>query len=315
LSSFFILDHVQITQIFKFYPNVALKGEYCLKAIGAHVSTAGGVQNAPVNAARIGAKAFGLFTKNQRQWKAKPLSQSSIQLFRENCEKEGYGPEQILPHDSYLINLGHPDEEGLAKSRAAFLDECRRCEQLGLIYLNFHPGSHLRKISEDECLRRIAESINITLDKTRIVTVVIENTAGQGSNVGYRFEHLAAIIDQVEDKTRVGVCLDTCHTFTAGYDLKTKEGYRTTLATFDAVVGFKYLKGMHLNDSKKEHTSRVDRHANIGKGLLGLDPFRLIMADPRLEKIPLILETPDETLWAEEIKLLYEMAMEKPQYK
>ena len=281
-----------------------------MKYIGAHVSAGGGVENAPLNAARIGAKAFALFTKNQRQWKAKPLSTKSMQLFRENCAKEGYGPEQILPHDSYLINLGHPDEEGLAKSRAAFLDECRRCEQLGLTYLNFHPGSHLRKISESACIRRIAESINLTLDKTRTVIPVIENTAGQGSNMGYRFEHLAAIIDQVEDKTRVGVCLDTCHTFTAGYDLKTEEGYHATLAAFDAVVGFKYLKGMHLNDSKKDHASHVDRHANIGKGLIGLDAFRFIMADTRLEKIPLILETPDDTLWAKEIALLYEMAME-----
>ena len=278
-----------------------------MKNIGAHVSVAGGVENAPLNAARIGARAFALFTKNQRQWKAKPLGQASIRLFRKNCENEGFGPEQILAHDSYLINLGHPDEEGLAKSRAAFLDEFQRCEQLGLIYLNFHPGSHLRKISENACLRRISESINITLDKTQTVTAVIENTAGQGSNVGYRFEHLAAIIDQVEDKTRVGVCLDTCHAFTAGYDLKTKEGYHATVAAFDSVVGLKYLKGMHLNDSKKDYKSRVDRHANIGKGLLGLDTFRFIMADPHLEKIPLILETPDETLWKKEIKQLYQM--------
>jgi len=278
-----------------------------LKHIGAHVSAAGGVENAPLNAARIGARAFALFTKNQRQWKAKPLSQASIRLFRKHCEKEGFSPEQILPHDSYLINLGHPDEEGLAKSRAAFLNEFQRCEQLGLIYLNFHPGSHLRKVSEDACLRRISESINITLDKTQTVTAVIENTSGQGSNIGYRFEHLAAIIDRVEDKKRVGVCLDTCHAFTAGYDLKTKEGYHATMAAFDAVVGLNYLKGMHLNDSKKDYKSRVDRHANIGKGLLGLDTFRFIMADPRLDEIPLILETPDETLWKKEIQQLYQM--------
>ena len=278
-----------------------------MKNIGAHVSVAGGVENAPLNAARIGAKAFALFTKNQRQWKARPLSQASIRLFRENCEKQDFGPEQILPHDSYLINLGHPDAAGLAKSRTAFLDECRRCEQLGLKYLNFHPGSHLRKISEDACLQRIAESINIALDKTRAITAVIENTAGQGSNVGYRFEHLAAIIDQVEDRSRVGVCLDTCHTFTAGYDLKTREGYHATLAEFDAIVGLKYLKGMHLNDSKKDFASRVDRHAGIGKGLLGLETFRFIMGDSRLDEIPLILETPDETRWSKEIQILYEM--------
>jgi len=276
-----------------------------MKRIGAHVSTGGGVENAPLNAKKIGAKSFALFTKNQRQWKAKPLSDKNIRLFRENCEKAGYTPEHVLPHDSYLINLGHPEKEGLAKSRAAFLDECQRCEQLGLKYLNFHPGSHLRKISEDDCLQRISESINITLTQTRSVTAVIENTAGQGSNVGYCFEHLAAIIDAVEDKSRVGVCLDTCHTYASGYDIKTRKGYEETLSTFDSVVGFKYLKGMHINDSKKDYASRVDRHESIGKGTLGLEPFRFVMADPRLEEIPLILETPNDSLWVEEIELLY----------
>ena len=282
-----------------------------MKKIGAHVSAAGGVENAPLNAARIGARAFALFTKNQRRWKAKPLSDKNIRRFRHNCETAGFGPEAILPHDSYLINLGHPEEKALTKSREAFLDECRRCEQLGLVYLNFHPGSHLNKMSEDNCLGRIAESINITLDKTRGVCAVIENTAGQGTNVGYRFEHLAAIIDRVEDKTRIGVCLDTCHTFAAGYDIGTERGYAATMSTFDAVVGLRYLKGMHLNDSKRGHASRVDRHAGISKGTLGLEPFRFIMTDPRLDGIPLILETPDETLWAKEIELLYAMTMEK----
>ena len=281
-----------------------------MKKIGAHVSAGGGVENAPLNATRIGAKAFALFTKNQRQWKAKPLSDENIRMFRENCAAAGYGPTDILPHDSYLINLGHPEKEGLAKSRAAFLDECQRCEQLGLVYLNFHPGSHLKKVSVDECLKRIAESINITLNKTGSVTAVIENTAGQGSNVGYRFEHLAAIINQVEDKNRVGVCLDTCHTFTAGYDLKTEQGYRATFAAFDNIVGFRYLKGMHLNDSKKEYASRVDRHASLGQGTLGMDTFGFLMKDPRLEDIPLILETPDDTLWAQEIAMLYGMTGE-----
>jgi len=276
-----------------------------MKRIGAHVSTAGGVENAPLNANKIGARAFALFTKNQRRWKARPLSDSSIRLFRKNCQNAGYQPGHILAHDSYLINLGHPEEAGLAKSRAAFLDECRRCEQLGLTSLNFHPGSHLKKISVDRCIERIAESINIALDRTRSVTAVIENTAGQGSNVGYRFEHLAAIIDKVEDKHRVGVCLDTCHTFTAGYDIKTEKTYQETMAAFDAVVGSEYLKGMHLNDSKKDHASRVDRHESIGEGAIGPDAFRYIMADPRLDELPLILETPDDTRWAEEIEMLY----------
>ncbi len=276
-----------------------------MKYVGAHVSASGGVENAPVNAHEIRAKAFALFTKNQRQWVAKPLTEKSIGLFKENCEKYGYKPQHILPHDSYLINLGHPEAAALEKSRNAFLDEMQRCEQLGLDRLNFHPGSHLKKVTEEQCLQTIAESINKALDKTRGVTAVIENTAGQGSNLGYKFEHLAYIIDLVEDKSRVGVCIDTCHTYTAGYDIKTEEGYENTFRMFDEIVGFKYLKGMHLNDSKKELGSRVDRHDNIGKGFLGEAVFKRIMNDPRFEDIPLILETPDDSLWAQEIALLY----------
>jgi deoxyribonuclease-4 len=276
-----------------------------MKFIGPHVSASGGVENAPVNANSIGAKAFGLFTKNQRQWVAPPLTLKSIELFRSNCEKFGFKPHQILPHDSYLINLGHPEKEGLEKSRAAFIDEMQRCELLGLDRLNFHPGSSLGKVSDEECLRTIAESINIALSKTRGVTAVIENTSGQGSNLGHKFEHLAFIIDLVEDKTRVGVCLDTCHTYTAGYNLKSPEGFKKTFDDFDSIVGFRYLKGMHLNDSKKELGTRVDRHDSIGKGFLGIEPFRLLMNDSRFDGIPLILETPDESIWANEIELLY----------
>ena len=279
-----------------------------MKYIGAHVSASGGVENAPVNAANIGATEFALFTKNQRQWVVKPLTQKSIDTFKTNCEKFGYKPEHILPHDSYLINLGNPDPSGLEKSRNAFLDEMQRCEQLGLDRLNFHPGSHLKKISEEQCLDTIAESINIALDKTSGVTAVIENTAGQGTNLGYKFEHLAYIIDRVDDKSRVAVCIDTCHTYTAGYDIASEEGFEKTFQEFDSVIGFKYLKGMHLNDSKKELGSRVDRHDNIGKGLMGIDVFRRIMTDPRFDDIPLILETPQSTLWADEIKMLKEFA-------
>ncbi len=276
-----------------------------MKYVGAHVSASGGVENAPVNAHEIGAKAFALFTKNQRQWFAKPLTEKSIHAFKENCTKYGYEPGHILPHDSYLINLGHPDPVALEKSRKAFLDEMQRCEQLGLDRLNFHPGSHLKKVTEEQCLETIAESINMALDKTSGVTAVIENTAGQGTNLGYKFEHLAYIIDLVEDKSRVGVCIDTCHTYTAGYNIKTAEGYENTFKLFDEIVGFQYLKGMHLNDSKKELGSRVDRHDNIGKGFLGEEVFRRIMNDPRFDDIPLILETPDDSLWAQEIALLY----------
>jgi deoxyribonuclease-4 len=278
-----------------------------MKYIGAHVSAAGGVENAPLNAKKIDATAFALFTKNQRQWKAKPLTDESIRRFKENCQAAEYTAGQILPHDSYLINLGHPEPAGLQKSREAFIDEFSRCEQLGLKYLNFHPGSHLNKIAEEACLVRIAESINLALAQTHGVTAVIENTAGQGTNMGHRFEHLAAIIAGVDDQSRVGVCLDTCHTFSAGYDLVTPEGYQKTLAHFDAVVGFSFLKGLHLNDGKKIMGSRVDRHASIGQGTLGLEAFRMIMNDPRFEDIPMILETPDDSRWAEEIRMLLEM--------
>lgn len=273
-----------------------------MKFIGAHVSASGGVEAAPVNAHEIGANAFALFTKNQRQWVAKPLTAASIELFKENCAKYAFDARYILPHDSYLINLGHPEAEGLEKSRAAFLDEMQRCEQLGLKLLNFHPGSHLKKISVEECLDKVAESINITLGKTKGVTAVIENTAGQGSNVGNEFWQLMYIIDRVEDKSRVGVCLDTCHTYSAGYDIVAE--YDKVFQEFDATVGFHYLKAIHLNDTKKELGSRVDRHDSIGKGLLGLDFFKRFMQDVRFDDMPIILETPDESLWAEEISLL-----------
>lgn len=276
-----------------------------MKYIGAHVSTGGGVENAPVNAYEIGAKAFALFTRNQRQWVSAPLTKNSIEKFRENCEKYGFKPWQILPHDSYLINLGHPDPENLNKSRSAFLDEMQRCEQLGLDRLNFHPGSHLKLVTEEESLAIIAESINITLSKTKGVTAVIENTAGQGSNLGYKFEHLKYIIDRVEDKSRVGVCLDTCHTYTAGYDIVSPDGYEQTFGLFERIVGFHYLKGIHLNDSMKPLGSRVDRHDSIGKGLMGIDIFKRMMADSRFDEVPIILETPDESAWSEEIALLY----------
>jgi deoxyribonuclease-4 len=278
-----------------------------MKYIGAHVSASGGVENAPLNANAIGAKAFALFTKNQRQWFSNPLSKSSIKAFRENCEKYNYKPFQILPHDSYLINLGHPEKEPLEKSRASFLDEMQRCEQLGLDRLNFHPGSHLKMITEEECLSRIAESVNIVLDKTKNVTAVIENTAGQGTNMGHRFEQLRFIIDRVDDKSRVGICIDTCHAYTSGYDIKTTEGFAETFGMLDKIVGFKYLRGMHINDSKKELATRVDRHDNIGNGFIGEETFAILMNDPRFDNIPLILETPEESLWEAEIKKLYSL--------
>lgn len=273
-----------------------------MKYIGAHVSASGGVEFAPVNAHEIGANAFALFTKNQRQWVSKPLTEENIRLFKENCTKYNFQTDYILPHDSYLINLGHPEEEGLEKSRAAFLDEMQRCEQLGLKLLNFHPGSHLNKISVEDCLALIAESINLTLEKTKGVTAVIENTAGQGSNLGSEFWQLRYIIDRVNDKSRVGICLVTCHTYTAGYDIV--NDYDKVFDEFEKEVGFEYLRGMHLNDSKKELGSHVDRHDNIGQGLTGSAFFERLMKDSRFDNMPLILETPDESKWAEEIAWL-----------
>jgi len=281
-----------------------------MKYIGAHVSAAGGVENAPKRAHKIGAKAFALFTKNQRRWEWPDLTKENIKGFKKNCHDLGYSMEFVLPHDSYLINLGHPEQKQLEKSRKAFLDEMQRCEQLGIKMLNFHPGSHLNKISVEECLSRNAESLNWVLDQTKGVTAVIENTAGQGTNTGYKFEHIAAIIDGVEDKSRIGVCIDTCHAFAAGYDLSTEVGYKLMMEEFDKTIGFNYLKGMHLNDSRKELGSQVDRHAIIGEGKIGIEGFERLMKDNRLDDIPMILETPDTDRWPEEIEMLYSMAEE-----
>lgn len=279
-----------------------------MKYIGAHVSAAGGVENAPKRAQKIGAKAFALFTKNQRRWEGPALTKENIDRFQKNCADLGFSMDHVMPHDSYLINLGHPEKDQLEKSRRAFLDEIQRCEQLGIKLLNFHPGSHLKQISVEECLRRNAESLNWVLDQTEGVTAVIENTAGQGTNTGFKFEHLAAIINGVEDKSRVGVCIDTCHAYAAGFDFSSREGFEETFARFEEIVGFEYLKGIHLNDSKKPLASRVDRHDNIGEGKIGLDGFRFIMQDDRFNDLPLILETPNTDRWPREINMLYEMA-------
>lgn len=280
-----------------------------MKLIGAHVAVDGGVASAPLNARAIGARAFAMFTRNPSRWRSEPLAPAEIEAFKQNCLECGYTPAQILPHDSYLINLGAPDPKKLFMSRAAFLDEMQRCEQLGLSMLNFHPGSHLNEMSVDDCLARIASSINKTLDKTSGVKAVIENTAGQGSNLGYSFEQIAQIIDQVEDKSRVGVCVDSCHAYSAGYDLHTPEGYEATWREFDSVIGLNYLSAMHINDSKKPLGARVDRHESVGQGTLGLQFFQMLMADPRMDNIPLILETPDDTLWAQEIQTLYHLTL------
>ena len=276
-----------------------------MKYVGAHVSSSGGVFNAPINANEIGARGFAMFTKNQKRWDAKPLDDKVINKFKAKMEEFDYTADMILPHDSYLINLGHPEAEKEEKSLNAFIDELRRVEQLGLKYLNFHPGSHLKKMTEEECLEKIAKNLNIALKETDSAIAVIETTAGQGSNLGYKFEHLRDIIDMVEDKSRIAVCIDTAHIFAAGYDIRTKETYDKTMNEFDEIVGFKYLKGMHINDSKAKFASRVDRHHSLGEGEIGIDAFEFIMNDERIDNIPLVLETINPDIWEEEIKLLY----------
>lgn len=278
-----------------------------MKYVGAHVSMSDGVANTPVKAHEIGAKAFALFTRQPQRWKSSSLKATDIDLFKARCAEFGYEPKHILPHDSFLINLGAPDAEKLAKSREAFLDELTRAHQLGLTMVNFHPGSHLNEMAPEECLDLIAESVNLALEQTQGVKAVIENTAGQGSNLGFTFEHLAHIIDKVKDKSRVGVCIDTCHAFAAGYDMSSAEGYEATWQEFDRIVGLQYLCGMHINDSKKGVGSKIDRHESLGKGTLGKDFFERMMNDSRLDDIPLILETPDDTIWAEEIAWLYSL--------
>jgi len=275
-----------------------------MKFIGAHVSAAGGVENAIGFAQNIGADAFALFTRNQKSWVSKPLDEKNIRAFKEGLVKAGINPLHVLPHDSYLINLGNPEEEALTKSRNAFLDEMQRCEQLGLSLLNFHPGSHLNKISEEECLDQIAQEINRALDQTKGVTAVIENTAGQGSNLGFKFSQIARIISGVNDKSRVGVCIDTCHTFAAGYDISNEMGYGFTFDEFDREIGREYLRAIHLNDSKKGCGSRVDRHETLGNGCIGKWFFQQLMHDERFDDMPIILETPEPEIWDKEIAWL-----------
>lgn len=273
--------------------------------IGPHVSVSGGVFNAPINAKALGATAFGMFVKNQRQWKAAPYTTEVIDKFREQMQEKGYEGSKVLPHAGYLINLANPDDEAHAKSMGSLLDELKRCMVLGLDKLNMHPGSHLRLLTPDAACDRVADSINQALAETEGVTIVIENTAGSGGNLGANFEEIVRIIAGVDDKSRIGVCLDTMHSFAAGYDLRTRDGFLQTMDHFDKTVGMSYLRGMHLNDSMVEFNARKDRHHSLGAGLLGLEPFKCIMKDERFKNMPLVLETPDESLWAQEIELLY----------
>lgn len=279
-----------------------------MKYIGAHVSISGGVSTAPERAESIGANALGIFTKNQRQWKSPPLADEEIQAFKKNLSAVSIKPEHVIVHDSYLINIGNPDSEKRKISIAALLDEALRVEQLGLTYLNFHPGSGLKAISEDETLKFVAEGINHVLQKSKNAVLLIEATAGQGAHIGYRFEHLARIIADVEAKDRIGVCIDTCHIFAAGYDIRTEREYKKTITDFKSSVGLQYLYAIHLNDAKSDLGSRVDRHDSIGEGNLGLRAFEYMMKDKRLDEIPFILETPKPDMWKAEIKQLRAMS-------
>lgn len=275
------------------------------KLIGAHVSAEPDVSYSPGYAHAIGAKAFAFFTAPSNAWNPAPPPQEVCESFKQNCELYGFTPDSILPHAGFMMNPGSADKRKLAMSRKLLTEEFRRCELLGLTLLNFHPGATLGQVDDETCLRTIAESINIALDKTAGVKAVIENTAGQGSNLGWDFAHLAFIIDLVEDKSRVGVCIDTCHALAAGYDFATAEGYNKAWQDFDTIIGRDYLCAMHLNDSKREKGSRIDRHAEIGNGHLGIEFFKRLMSDPRTNNIPLILETPNESLWPSEVETLY----------
>ena len=275
------------------------------KYIGAHVSAAGGVEEAPLRAGELGARAFAFFLKNQRQWQAKPYTKEQIDTFIANCDQVGIRREHILPHASYLYNIGNADAAKRLRSRRAMIDEMHRCEQLGLSLLNFHPGSHLKEISEEQCMEYIAAEMNAVLAESEGVKLVLENVAGQGTNVGYTFEQLAYIIPHVDDASRVGVCIDTAHTLAAGYEIRTADGYTAMWQAFDDIVGYDKLCAIHLNDSKKDLGTRVDRHESIGKGFMGTELFKMLMDDPHLDNIPIVLETPVPELWAEEIAYLY----------
>ncbi len=282
-----------------------------MKYIGAHVASLPLVSDAPEEARRLGATAFAFNLIDPQKWNYPPYEESDVELFRKLCADYGFTSAQILPHSAFTVNLCSPEARKLSLSRRTFVDEMKRCSQLGLGMLNFHPGAHLNKIEEDESLRLVAESINYALERTEGVTAVIENTAGQGSNIGFSFRQLARIIEGVNDKSRVGVCIDSCHASAAGYELSSADSYDATWGEFSSTIGFEFLRGMHINDAMRATGSRIDRHASIGKGTIGIDFFRRLMQDPRFDGIPMILETPDPTLWPEEIHLLQRMAQQE----
>ncbi|KAJ3187401.1 hypothetical protein HDU85_006689 [Gaertneriomyces sp. JEL0708] len=278
------------------------------KYVGAHVSASGGCQNAIVNGVDIGAAAIALFIRSQRKWTSPPMLASHRTAFGKAVEMSAYDiRKHVVPHGSYLINLANGDAEKWEKAYEAFLDELTRCESVGIGMYNFHPGSALAGSREDG-IRRVAEAINRAHRETQFITILIENCAGQGNTLGCRFEELRAMIDGVENKQRVGICLDTCHMFASGYDMRTQAAYDATMSEFGSVIGFEYLKAVHLNDSKVDLGAKKDRHESIGQGYIGLEGFRCLMNDDRFNGVPMVLETPDKeggAMWKREIDLLY----------
>ena len=273
--------------------------------IGAHVSAAGKVSNSIKNAQDIGANAFALFVRQQRTWTAKPLKLEDIEEFKLLLNQSGIKPNKVVPHGSYLINLGNPNSEKREQSFQLFKDEAERCHKLGLLYYNIHPGSTVGECSIEESISFISEGINKLHDQVPGVCILLENAAGQGNSIGSKFEDLKMIIDKVSDKKRVGICIDTCHLFAAGYDIRSEKSYTKTMAELESKIGFEFLKAFHLNDIKGELGCGKDRHENIGKGGLGLKAFKNIVNDPKLEEIPLILETPESPdIYAKEIEIL-----------
>ena len=276
--------------------------------IGSHTSIAGGLENAAIEAKALGATAFGMFTKNQRQWASRPITEEESLKFKEKLKELGFSKDQVLPHDSYLINLGNPDDLKRRQSLDAFIDELQRVQTLGLDKLNFHPGSHVNKIDRKGSLALVAEALDEALSSTQGVRPIIETTAGQGSNLGSSFEEIAELLSLSKFPGRLGVCIDTCHIFAAGYDLRSEEAFHKTFEEFGRIVGFDKLEGMHLNDAKIGLGSHLDRHESLGKGQIGIESFIRIAQDPRFRDIPLILETIDSSLWSTEIALLQEYA-------
>ncbi len=272
-----------------------------MKYIGAHIEVDDNIASIPLLATQLGATAFSFCPVDARRWSSPAYGEADVEAFKESCLAHGFDSSMILPHASLLLNLCSPDSRKLKLSRVSLADQMSRCRRLGLTILNFHPGATMKEMSESDATKLAAQSINYALERSEGVTAVIENTAGQGSNIGYDFEHLAEIIDGVEDKSRVGVCIDTCHASAAGYDMSTAEGYDDVWAQFDNIVGLGYLRGMHINDAMRPAGSRIDRHAPIGQGTIGSDFFAMLMADQRLDGIPMILETPDPSLWHIEI--------------